>query len=134
MEFRAIVGSCSNTTVTIFKSLQKLYRHLTKEEDQVQYEEVSEPQATEEPNEPVESDETIIEDESVKIECESIHHAREWAMRKIDLLHEADRHRNARALEAEFNEWIHIPDGVDEFEYISIENPEWTEEQEIDTK
>jgi hypothetical protein len=46
---------------------------------------------------------------------------KDWAVNKIELLHEADRHRNAKALEAEFDEWIHIPDGVEEIELFYID-------------
>ena len=55
------------------------------------------------------------------IENEYLTHARDWAMTKIESLHEADRHRNAKALEAEFYEWIHIPDHVEVIDYIALE-------------
>ncbi len=48
-----------------------------------------------------------------------VSHVRDWAIEKIELLHESDRHRNARALLAEFEEWIE-PDG-DELEIVSLE-------------
>ena len=59
-------------------------------------------------------------------------HVRDWAIDKIELLHEADRHRNARALLAEFEEWIE-PEG-DELEIVSLEPEDWTDEQEIDVR
>ncbi len=59
-------------------------------------------------------------------------HVREWAIDKIELLHESDRHRNARALLAEFEEWIE-PEG-DELEIVSLEPEDWTDEQEIDVR
>jgi hypothetical protein len=60
-------------------------------------------------------------------------HIRDWAIDKIELLHESDRHRNARALLAEFEEWIE-PEG-DELEIVSLEQEEdWTDEQEIDVR
>jgi hypothetical protein len=46
-------------------------------------------------------------------------HVREWAIEKIELLHESDRHKNARAVLAEFEEWIE-PEG-DELEIVSLE-------------
>ena len=55
------------------------------------------------------------------IENEYLTHARDWAMNKIESLHDADRHRNAKALEAEFYEWIHIPDHVEIIDYIALE-------------
>ena len=54
------------------------------------------------------------------IENEFLAHARNWAMSKIESLHEADRHRNAKALEAEFYEWIHIPDDVEAIDYLLL--------------
>jgi hypothetical protein len=59
-------------------------------------------------------------------------HVRDWAIDKIELLHDADRHRNARALLAEFEEWIE-PEG-DELEIVSLEPEDWTDEQEIDVR
>lgn len=55
------------------------------------------------------------------IENEFLTHARDWAVGRIESLHESDRHRNARALEAEFSEWIHIPDDVEVIDYMSLE-------------
>ena len=57
-------------------------------------------------------------------ELNPVNFVRDWAIQKIELLHEADRHRNADALLAEFDEWINLPDGVDEIEYLSIEEDE----------
>lgn len=56
------------------------------------------------------------------MESENLALIKDWAVNKIDLLHEADRHRNARALESEFYEWIHIPNDVEEIEYFYIDN------------
>lgn len=67
----------------------------------------------------VESNETFIMETPTEIN--PVNHIRDWAIQKIDLLHEADRHRNANALLAEFDEWINLPDGVDEIEYICLE-------------
>ena len=55
------------------------------------------------------------------IENEFLSHARDWAVNRIESLHEADRHKNAKAIEAEFCEWIHIPEGVERIDYISLE-------------
>lgn len=71
---------------------------------------------------------------TVTVESSSVNDAKEWAIKKIELLHESDRHRNALALQSEFDEWINIPDGVNEIEYIYLENSEWTEEQELDVR
>lgn len=66
-----------------------------------------------------------------QIESEAVSQAREWAITKIELLHESDRHKNARALAAEFDEWINIPDDAETLEYICLEDQGWTD-QEID--
>ena len=50
-----------------------------------------------------------------------VNYVRDWAIDKIEKLHEADRHKNAMALLAEFDEWIDLPEGVDEIEYFSID-------------
>jgi hypothetical protein len=74
----------------------------------------------------------------MEIVTEPVLEVREWAIKKIQLLHDADRHRNAKALAAEFDEWINIPCGDDEITYICVESDMkeqgWTEEQEIDIK
>jgi hypothetical protein len=70
----------------------------------------------------------------METQIEPVVHIREWAMEKIDLLHEADRHRNAKALLAEFDEWINLPDGVDEIEYFCLEDQSWIDEEEIDVR
>ncbi len=71
--------------------------------------------------------ETQIENESVAQVCN-------WAIRKIELLHEADRHKNAQALLAEFDEWINIPEGVKELDYLCLEEEDWTDEEELDAR
>ena len=69
-----------------------------------------------------------------QIESEPVSQVREWAVEKIQLLHDADRHKNANALLAEFDEWINIPDGTDELNYLCLEDQDWTDEQEIDIR
>jgi hypothetical protein len=69
-----------------------------------------------------------------QIESEPVAQVREWAVEKIQLLHDADRHKNAKALAAEFDEWINIPDGVEELDYLCLEDQDWTDEQEIDIR
>jgi len=69
-----------------------------------------------------------------QIESEPVSQVREWAVEKIQLLHDADRHKNAKALAAEFDEWINIPDGVEELDYLCLEDQDWTDEQEIDIR
>jgi hypothetical protein len=113
-----------------FKAIRKLITYLTEEENVVKYEQSSvQEEVKEQP--PIEEEETNLE---TTIENLYVSQVRDWAVKKIDLLHEADRHRNAKALAAEFDEWINIPDGTEELEYLSIENEEWTDEQEIDIR
>jgi hypothetical protein len=97
-----------------FRALKKLYNYLTEEETPVVYEETTEKQ-------------TMIE-----IKNPYVLQVKEWAVKKIDLLHEADRHKNAKALAAEFDEWINIPKDTENLEYLCLEDDEWTNEQEID--
>jgi hypothetical protein len=59
--------------------------------------------------------------EESNLNCEYLADVKDWAVNKIDLLHEADRHKNAKALEAEFYEWIHIPDDVKEIEFFYMD-------------
>ena len=98
---------------------------MTREESLVNFEE---PQASEEI---IEEEETILES---TIENPYVNQVREWAIKKIDLLHDADRHRNAKALLAEFDEWINIPEGTEEMDYLCLEDNEWTDEQEVDVR
>ena len=106
---------------------------MTREDEVVEYvESVSPTPIIQEETEKNKNEEKITLD--TEIESQTVSDVRDWAVRKIELLHEADRHRNAKALAAEFNEWINIPDGIEELEYLSIENEEWTDEQEIDIR
>ena len=68
-----------------------------------------------------------------QIESEPVALVREWAMNKIELLHDADRHRNAQALLAEFDEWINIPEGTQELDYLCLEEEGWGD-QEVDIR
>jgi len=69
-----------------------------------------------------------------QIESEPVALVREWAINKIELLHDADRHKNAKALAAEFDEWINLPEGTEELEYLCLEDEDWTDDQEIDVR
>lgn len=111
----------------IFKALSKFCKHLTKEKNHVEYEELPKQESEETLCNEEESMESIIEDVAVN-------QVRDWAMNKIQLLHEADRHRNAKALAAEFDEWINISEDTEEIEYLCIDTDEWTEDQEIDVR
>ena len=110
----------------IFRALSKLYNYLTKEKSSVNCEE---PQVRKEPENQIIEEEEILES---TIENSYVSDVRDWAVKKIELLHEADRHRNAKALLAEFSEWINIPEGTEELDYLCIEDNEWTDEKEVD--
>ena len=114
----------------IFKAIKKFITHLTEEENAVKYEQPSVQEEIEEEMF-IEEEEEILE---TTIENPYVSQVRDWAVNKIEFLHEADRHRNAKALAAEFDEWINIPEGTEELEYLSIEDEQWTDEQEIDVK
>ena len=68
-----------------------------------------------------------------EIESEPVAQVQQWAMNRIDSLHDLDRHKNAKALAAEFDEWINIPEGTEELDYLCIEEEGWTD-QEIDVR
>lgn len=70
---------------------------------------------------------------TLEIESEPVAQVQQWAMSRIDSLHDQDRHRNAKALAAEFDEWINISEGTEELDYLCIEDEGWTE-QEIDVR
>ncbi len=111
----------------IFKAIKKLITYLAEENDDMKYsvqEEVKE-------NQPVKEEEPTLD---ITIENPYVSQVRDWAVKKIDLLHEADRHRNAKALAAEFDEWINISEETDEIDYLCIEDQDWTDEQEVDVK
>lgn len=118
--------------MNFFKALKKLIHHLTRDENMVEYEQFLVKEKPNPEQEPVKIQENCTLE--TNIEAESVSQVRDWAIKKIELLHEADRHRNARALAAEFDEWINIPDGVEELDYLCIEDQEWTGDQEIDVR
>jgi len=97
----------------VFKALVKLIGRLTNQRSQVNW---MNPQEQEES--PIENHHNMDTQQDV----EPVIVIRDWAMRKIDLLHEADRHRNANALAAEFDEWINLPDDSDEITYYCLDD------------
>jgi hypothetical protein len=92
-----------------FIALKKLYNYLTEEETPVVYEG---------------SQETTEKQTMIEIKNPYVNQVKEWAVKKIDLLHEADRHKNAKALASEFDEWINIPEDTEELDYLCIEDQE----------
>lgn len=104
----------------IFKAIKKLCGYLAEQQNSIEFD-----QLLDDEEEDCTSETTI--------ENPNLNRVREWAIQKIDLLHEADRHRNAKALAAEFDEWINISD-ENEIEYFYLEDNQWTDEQEIDVR
>lgn len=54
----------------------------------------------------------------------------DWAVNRIDQLHGKD----AKAVISEFDEWINVPEQVEEIEYLYIDSEGWTEDQEVDVR
>ena len=67
----------------------------------------------------------------METQIEPVVKVRDWAIEKIEMLYAADSHHNADALLAEFDEWINIPDGKEEIDYLCLEDNQWTD-QELD--
>ncbi len=70
----------------------------------------------------------------METQTDPVNYVRDWAIDRIVTLHDDDKIKNAKSIMAEFDEWINIPDDEDEISYLCVEDEEWTEEQEIDTK
>jgi hypothetical protein len=87
---------------------------------------------TRKPSAPI-VDEPTSEKITMETQIEPVVQIRDWALEKIQLLHDADRHKNARALAAEFDEWINIPYGTKELDYLCLEEEGWGD-QEIDIR
>lgn len=117
----------------VFKALFKLINNLHKNNKKVNItENYSEPNYSEPKIQEPEIIKQYPKEESAfdtKIENPHINQIREWAMKKIDYLHEADRHRNAKALASEFDEWINIPDGTEELDYLCLEEQDENDEE-----
>ena len=64
---------------------------------------------------------------------EPVVQVRDWVIDRIESLHDQDRHKNAIALVAEFEEWLDIPEGTEEIDYLCIETDDWGD-QEIDVR
>jgi hypothetical protein len=99
----------------IFGALKKLITYLAEENNDVKYEQ---------PSVQEEIEETVIHNPYVT-------QVRDWVVNKIDLL---DNSENARALASEFDEWINVPKGNSEIDYLYLEDQEWTEDQEVDVR
>ena len=54
-------------------------------------------------------------------QIEPVVQVRDWAIERIENLHDQDRHKNAIALMEEFDEWLDISEETEEIEYFCIE-------------
>ena len=79
-------------------------------------------------------DEATSEKIIMETTIEPVVQVRDWVIDRIESLHDQDRHKNAMALVAEFDEWLDIPEGTQEIDYLCIENNDWTDEQEVDVR
>jgi len=72
----------------------------------------------------------------METQIEPVVQIREWAIKKIETLTQhgnAIDQLNALAIIDEFDEWINIPDGTDELDYLCLEEEGWGD-QEIDIR
>jgi len=74
---------------------------------------------------------------TMETQIEPVVQVREWAVEKIETLSQhgnAVDQLNALAIIDEFHEWLNIPDGTQELDYLCLEDQDWTEDQEIDIR
>ena len=72
----------------------------------------------------------------METQIEPVAQVREWALEKIEKLTQhgnAEDQLNALALIDEFDEWLNIPEGVQELDYLCLEDDGWGD-QEIDVR
>ena len=72
----------------------------------------------------------------METQIEPVAQVREWALEKIEKLTQhgnAEDQLNALALIDEFDEWLNIPEGVQELDYLCLEDESWGD-QEIDIR
>ena len=72
----------------------------------------------------------------METQIEPVSQVREWALEKIEKLTQhgnAVDQLNALALIDEFDEWLNIPEGVQELDYLCLEDESWGD-QEIDIR
>jgi hypothetical protein len=73
----------------------------------------------------------------METQTEPVVQVREWAVDKIETLTQhgnAVDQLNALAIIDEFHEWLDIPEGTQELDYLCLEDQDWTDEQEIDIR
>ena len=73
----------------------------------------------------------------METQTEPVVQVRDWAVDKIETLTQhgnAVDQLNALAIIDEFHEWLNIPEGTQELDYLCLEDQDWTEDQEIDIR
>ena len=73
----------------------------------------------------------------METQTEPVVQVRDWAVDKIETLTQhgnAVDQLNALAIIDEFHEWLDIPEGTQELDYLCLEDQDWTEDQEIDIR
>ena len=63
----------------------------------------------------------------MELAIEPVVHVREWSIDRIHYLSESDipeDYLDALAIAAEFEEWLNIPEGLNELDYMCIERLE----------
>jgi len=73
----------------------------------------------------------------METQIEPVPYVRNWSIDRIR--HLADHggmedQLNALAIASEFDEWINIPEGMQELNYLCLEDDDWTDEQEVDVR
>ncbi len=74
---------------------------------------------------------------TMETQIEPVPYVRDWCIDRIHQLTDrggVEEQFNALAIAAEFEEWINIPEGVQELDYLCLEDEDWTDEQEIDVR
>ncbi len=72
----------------------------------------------------------------METQIEPVPHVRDWCIDRIHHLADnggVEDQFNALAIAEEFDEWINIPDGVQELDYLCLEEEGWGD-QEIDIR
>ena len=72
----------------------------------------------------------------METQIEPVPYVRDWSIDRINYLVDSGKevnHLNAIAIAEEFNEWINIPEGTEEIDYLCLEEEGWGD-QEVDIR
>ena len=73
---------------------------------------------------------------TMETQIEPVPYVRDWSIDRINYLVDSGKevnHLNAIAIAEEFNEWINIPEGTEEIDYLCLEEEGWGD-QEVDIR